>query len=118
MRYTRNMNYTPLASIALFILVARNHEKLSPSFSALAVVGGPFLLNLVTLWIAYGYDFMSGVLFSFVSLVTLTLQFIAALVLFYQIKKDFENLTLFFAWVAIGWPAIFLLIPWMVRVVF
>lgn len=118
MRYTEDMNYTLFASIALFILVARNHEKLHPVFSAVAVAGGPFLLSVVTFWIAYGYDFMSGVLFSFVNLITLAVQISIALVLFYKINKDFENLTEFFAWVAVGWPVIFLLIPWMVGVVF
>lgn len=110
------MPYILLGTIALFILVARNNEKFHASVAAAITVLCPLILNVIFFWIAYGYEYMIQMTLSAGHLITLVLQYGVATVLFYKINQseDHEDLAAFFGWVAVGWPTIFLLVPYLV----
>lgn len=104
--------YITLASIALFILVARNLERLHSITAALLVTAIPFILNTLITWINHGdgENIFSTILP--INYLVVTLQFSVALLLFWIIEyRSNDNLTTYLVLVAIGWPVIFLLIP-------
>lgn len=104
--------YITLASIALFILVARNLERLHSITAALLVTATPFILNTLITWINHGdgENIFSTILP--INYLVVTLQFSVALLLFWIIEyRSNDNLTTYLVLVAIGWPVIFLLIP-------
>lgn len=107
--------YTLLGSIALFILLARNSERLHAVVSALLTVGAPLMLDIITFWIAYGTEQTQGRFLHPTVFITVALQLVVAWIIFRGLKLSADNnFTAFFAWVAIGWPSIFLLVPFVV----
>gem|GEM_PF-6382623 len=110
------MDYVFISTIPLFILITRNSERFHPTIAAGMLVGIPLVLNSITRYIGYGFKDMIAMTVNTQSLVTLVVQFGVLCYIFYKITQSENDLTTYFGWVMIGWPFIFLFVPWLVNV--
>ena len=104
--------YVLFASIALFILLARNTERFHVLVLTSSSVGAPLVLNIIVFAIQFGGEAASETFLTPAMIITTLLQLLVAFVVFRGLKISADdNFTAYFTWAAIGWPCIFLLTP-------
>ena len=107
--------YITFASIALFILVTRHIERLHIAIAALLVTVIPFILNAILHWVVYGEG--QGILSTISPLqyIVVVIQFGVALLLFWIMAyRSNDSIVTYLTLAAIGWPTIFLFVPYLV----
>lgn len=112
------IDYTLMASVLIYIEVVRLFDRytLEIIVCALAVAIGPLLLNLILgVILTSGYHLSFSNIFGGTGLLVVVVQVLAAIGIFYELRKNEDNMDGWFAWAIVGGFVLFLAVPYAVN---